>query len=80
MRRRRDFDSYLAVELWDIAVFRYRQAASGDRERLSELDRIELHARAAEAGRAASLALELHDRETGRARLHVGPGSIGWGA
>lgn len=80
MNRRRDFDSYLAVELWDIATFRQREAERGDLVGLPEPDRLELHARAAEAGRAASLALELHDRETGRARLHVGPGSIGWGA
>lgn len=80
MRRRRDFDSYLAVELWDIATYRQREAERGDVAGLPEDHRLALHTLAQDAATTAATAFELHDLGRGVTRRHVGPSAAGWGA
>jgi len=80
MYRRKDFDSYLAVELWDIAIFRQREAERGDLAGLPEARRLALHTLAQDAASTAALAFELHDLGRGVNRRHVGPSAAGWGA
>lgn len=77
MTRRRDFDSYLAVELWNAAVYYAREAGKAHAAGSPQYGA--LYAQAQAADEAATLALELHDAREGRERTHLGPILSGWG-
>lgn len=77
MARRGNFDSFLAVKLWDTAVYYHREA--GKAQAAGSPQYVALYAQAQAADEAATLALELHDARDGRERTHLGPMLSGWG-